>query len=92
MNWLRRHSPKRIAALTILDAALAERAYLLGASFTFADLNVASTFSEPHENGINDRGVVDPLECGLKAPAGDFIVVSAQGPLDPQMPPKTAVA
>jgi glutathione S-transferase len=56
-----------IAALTILDAALAERAYLLGASFTLADLNVASTLSEPHETGVTDWAGVDPLESGLKA-------------------------
>jgi len=53
--------------LTILEAALAKRAYLLGANFTLADLNVASTLCEPYESGIADWAGVDPLECGLKA-------------------------
>jgi glutathione S-transferase len=35
--------------LTILDAALQDRAYLLGAEFTLADLNLASTLIEPWE-------------------------------------------
>jgi glutathione S-transferase len=55
---------ERIAALAILDAALADRPYLLGDAFTLADLNVAATLSEPWENGRID-GDLDPADHGL---------------------------
>jgi glutathione S-transferase len=55
---------ERLAALGILDAALAGRAYLLGDGFTLADINVASTLCEPWENGRVD-GDLDPADHGL---------------------------
>jgi glutathione S-transferase len=60
---------ERLAALAILDAALADRPYLLGDAFTLADLNVAATLVEPWENGRVD-GNLDPAEHGLTALAG----------------------
>jgi glutathione S-transferase len=57
---------ERIGALRILDGALAGRPYLLGEAFTLADLNVAATLSEPHENGRID-GDLDPADHGLVA-------------------------
>jgi glutathione S-transferase len=45
---------ERTAALEVLDAALADRPYLLGETFTLADLNVAGTLSEPQEKGRVD--------------------------------------
>jgi glutathione S-transferase len=55
----------KIAALRVLDASLADRAYLLGAEFTFADLNVASTLSQPNEEGKIDWDRLDPRELQL---------------------------
>lgn len=57
---------ERISALRILDRALASTPYLLGEAFTLADLNVAATLSEPHENGRID-GDLDPADHGLAA-------------------------
>ena len=57
---------ERLAALAILDKALAGRPYLLGEAYTLADLNVATTLSEPWENGLVD-GNLDPVEHGLAA-------------------------
>lgn len=57
---------ERIGALRILDGALAGTPYLLGEAFTLADLNVAATLSEPHENGRID-GDLDPADHGLAA-------------------------
>ena len=57
---------ERLAALAILDEALAGRPYLLGEAFTLADLNLAATLSEPWENGRVD-GELDPGENGLPA-------------------------
>jgi glutathione S-transferase len=58
---------EELAALTILDTALSKQAYLLGASFTLADLNVASTLSEPHEGGFIGLDQLNPSDLGLKA-------------------------
>lgn len=55
----------KVAALTVLDGALAATPYLLGEAFTLADLNVASTLSEPHEGGRIDWQRLDPAEFGL---------------------------
>jgi glutathione S-transferase len=60
---------ERLAALTRLDAALAGAPYLLGEAFTLADLSVASTLSEPWENGRIDSDL-DPADHGLPALAG----------------------
>ncbi len=57
----------KIAALRILDTALAGRNYLLGSAFTFADLNLASTLSQPNENGRIDWQRLDPFELELPA-------------------------
>ena len=61
-----RGEAERLAALAILDAALADRPYLLGEAFTLADLNVAATLVEPWENGRID-GDLDPAAHGLPA-------------------------
>jgi len=55
----------KIAALSVLDRALTTTPYLLGETFTLADLNVASTLSEPHEGGRIDWQRLDPFEIGL---------------------------
>ena len=57
---------ERLVALVILDRALANRPYLLGAAFSLADLNVAATLSEPWEQGRVD-GDLDPAAAGLAA-------------------------
>ena len=57
---------ERLAALGILDTALAGRPYLLGDAFTLADLNVAATLVEPWENGRVD-GDLDPSDHGLRS-------------------------
>ncbi len=62
----RRAEAERLAALTVLDRALVDRAYLLGDAFTLADLNVASTLCEPWENGRVD-GELDPADVGMTA-------------------------
>ncbi len=62
----RRAEAERLAALAILDRALAGRPYVLGDVFTLADLNLAATLSEPWENGLVD-GEVDPDDHGLSA-------------------------
>jgi glutathione S-transferase len=62
----RRAEAERLAALAILDAALAGRAYLVGEAFTLADLNLAATLSEPWENRLVD-GELDPADHGLGA-------------------------
>ncbi len=62
----RRAEAERLAALEILDHALAGRPYLLGDVFTLADLNLAATLSEPWENGLVD-GEVDPADHDHRA-------------------------
>ena len=62
----RRAEAERLAALAILDRALAGRPYLLGDVFTLADLNLAATLSEPWENRLVD-GEVDPADHGLNS-------------------------
>ncbi len=55
---------ERLAMLAILDAALADRSYLLGEDFTLADLNLAATLNEPWEVGRID-GDLDPAGLGM---------------------------
>ena len=62
----RRAEAERLAALAILDRALAGRPYLLGDTFTLADLNVAASVSEPGERGLVE-GDLDPASHGLSA-------------------------
>jgi len=62
---------ERLAALAILDRALQGRAYLLGETFTLADVNVAATLCEPWENGLVD-GNLDPADYGMPA-LGDWL-------------------
>jgi glutathione S-transferase len=50
---------ERLAALTILDRALADRPWLLGSAFSLADVNLATTLVEPWEGGRID-GDLDP--------------------------------
>jgi glutathione S-transferase len=64
---IRRAHAETVAALRVLDDALGQRPYLLGADFTLADLNVAATLCEPHEEGVKDWSGVDPAECGFGA-------------------------
>jgi glutathione S-transferase len=61
-----RGEAERLAALAILDAALADRPYLLGDAFTLADVNMAATLIEPWEDGLID-GNLDPAENGMPA-------------------------
>jgi glutathione S-transferase len=63
---------ERLAALALLDGALADRPYLLSDVFTLADLNVAATLSEPWENRLVD-GELNPADHGLSALA-DWLV------------------
>jgi glutathione S-transferase len=63
---------QKIARLGVLDRALSGRAWLVGDSFSFADLNVAATLSEPHEGGRIDWQRLDPFEIGLPA-LGDWL-------------------
>ncbi|HEY6598155.1 MAG TPA: glutathione S-transferase family protein, partial [Pseudomonadales bacterium] len=42
---------QRLATLSRLDTSVTGRDYLLGDAFTFADLNVAATISQPNEGG-----------------------------------------
>ena len=66
-----RAEAERLAALAILDRALAGRPYLVGDAFTLADLNLAATLSEPWENGLVD-GELNPADHGLLALADWF--------------------
>jgi glutathione S-transferase len=66
-----RAEAERLAALAILDRALAGRQYLLGDAFTLADLNLAASLSEPGEKGLVD-GELDPADHGLNA-VGDWL-------------------
>jgi glutathione S-transferase len=59
-----RAEAERAAALRVLEDALADRPYLLGETFTIADLNVAGTLSEPQEKGLVD-GDLDLTAAGL---------------------------
>lgn len=61
---------EKIEALRVLDSALTDRAYLLGSAFTFADLNVAASISQPNEEGRVDWDRLDPNALGLRALAG----------------------
>ena len=63
---------QKVARLGVLDRALAGRAWLVGDAFSFADLNVAATLSEPHEGGRIDWQRLDPFEIGLPA-LGDWL-------------------
>jgi len=60
-----RMTEAKIATLGILDRALASSAYLLGDTFTLADLNVASTLSQPNEDGKIDWQRLDPAMLDL---------------------------
>lgn len=62
----------KIAVLRILDEALADRAYLLGDSFTLADVNVAASLSQPNEGGKIDWMKIDPHAVNLPA-LGDWL-------------------
>ena len=55
---------ERQAALAIIDRALADRLYLLGETYSLADLNLSATLVEPWENGRID-GDFDPAAEGL---------------------------
>ncbi|MFI4974474.1 MAG: glutathione S-transferase family protein [Caulobacterales bacterium] len=57
---------ERLAVLGVLERALGGRPYLLGDDFSLADLNLASTLSEPQENGLIS-GDFDPATHGLGA-------------------------
>jgi glutathione S-transferase len=63
---------RRAATLAILDAALSGRRHLLGDEFTFADLNVAATISQPNELGGIDAQHLDPFSLGLGS-LGDWL-------------------
>ena len=56
---------QKIAALGILNDALSNRSYLLGESFSLADLNVAASISQPNEQGRIDWQRLDPAKLGL---------------------------
>src|SRR5260221_10450250 len=70
---------ERLAALAILEGALAGRPYLLGETFTLADVNVATTLSEPWENGLID-GDLEPAEHDLPALAAWLARCTARPP------------
>jgi glutathione S-transferase len=55
---------ERRAALAIIDRALADRTYLLGETYSLADLNLSTTLVEPWENGRID-GDFDAAAEGL---------------------------
>ena len=57
---------QRLATLSRLNAAITDRDYLLGDAFTFADLNVAATISQPNELELID-GDFDPFAHELPA-------------------------
>src|SRR5262245_8511285 len=63
---------QKLAKLGVLEGALADRPYLLGPHFTFADLNVAATLSQPNENGKIDWEQIDPCEHALPQ-LGDWL-------------------
>lgn len=69
---IRAATEAKIAALEILDDALSERPYLVGDRFTFADLNVAASISQPNEEGKVDWQRLDPRELRLSA-LGDWL-------------------
>jgi glutathione S-transferase len=62
----------KIRTLAVLDAALAQQPYLLGNEFSFADLNVAATISQPNEAGLIDWDRLDPFAHALPA-LGDWL-------------------
>ena len=62
---LKRMTNAKVVTLSVLDRALASRPYLVGDSFTLADLNVASTLSQPNEEGKIDWQRLDAMEIGL---------------------------
>jgi len=62
---LKRMTKEKIATLSILDKSLESRPYILGDHFTLADLNVASTLSQPNEEGKIDWQRLDAREIGL---------------------------
>jgi len=47
------------AAIRILDDKLREHPYLLGETFTVADLNLASTIREPGEEGVSSIAAIE---------------------------------
>jgi glutathione S-transferase len=57
---------ERLEVMTRLNTALVGRSYLIGDTFTLADLNVAATLSEPWENGLID-GDLNPSDHHLGA-------------------------
>ncbi len=57
----------KVRALGVLDAALRDQPFLLGEGFSFADLNVAASISQPNEGGRIDWQRLDPAELGLHA-------------------------
>ena len=59
-------SEVEINPLAVLERALQDRPYLLGETFTLADLNLAATLSEPHEKGLVG-GDLDPAARGYAA-------------------------
>ncbi len=69
---IRATTERKVATLGILDRALADRPYLLGDAFSFADLNVAASLSQPNEGGKIDWQRLDPRELGLAA-LGDWL-------------------
>lgn len=54
-----------IRALGVLDAVLAKRPYLLGEAFSMADVNVATTLSQPNELGLIGWQKVNAGAAGL---------------------------
>jgi len=54
-----------IRALGVLDAELAKRPYLLGETFCMADVNVATTLSQPNELGLIGWQKVNAGAAGL---------------------------
>jgi glutathione S-transferase len=61
-----RAKAERLAALKVVEAALQDRDYLLGPDFTLADVNLATSLTEPWEGG-KIEGDLDPAEAGLPA-------------------------
>lgn len=63
---------EKIAALGILNDTLNNSPYLLGDTFSLADLNVAASISQPNEQGRIDWQRLDPFELGLPE-LGDWL-------------------
>ncbi len=54
-----------LRSLGVLDRALRDQDYLLGDAFTVADVNVATTLSQPNELGLIGWQKVNPATAGL---------------------------